>query len=470
MRKLILPVLIVGIVSLSANSQPAQPDLPKGVVPVKVVAHDAKVQPTYENVDKILVNKCLYCHSGNLKEGKLDLASYETLMKGGKRGVPVVAGKGGESLLWKLAGRQMRPIMPPKSEDPLTPEELALIKAWIDGGAKPPTEMKTKTITKVYPPPAGVHPVRGVAVSPDKSMVAASRGNQIHIYDAGSGAYIRSLLDPQLVGPDNKPLHAAHLSLIESLAISPDGKYIVSGAFQEVVIWDLQTGTLRHRLPGYADKVVALAFSPDSKLLAAGGGVPTEDGEIRVYDVMSGKMAFEIKSGHSDTVFGLCFSPDGKMLASCGADKFVKAWEVPGGKFVKSFEGHTHHVLDVSWRGDGKVLASGGADNVVKVWNFENGEQLRTINAHTKQVTRLQFIGKTNQFVTCSGDMQVKGWNSDNGQGNGRNFAGGSDFLYALGVSPDGNVVAAGGEDGITRLYVANAVKVLLPPGVEAPK
>ena len=38
------------------------------------------------------------------------------------------------------------------------------------------------------------------------------------------------------------------------------------------------------------------------------------------------------------------------MLATASADKFVKVWEVPSAKFVKSFEGHTHHVLDVAWR------------------------------------------------------------------------------------------------------------------------
>jgi WD40 repeat protein len=443
---------------------------PKGVQPIKIVALTRKDPVVYEkDVEPILINKCAFCHSGNLKEGKLDMASYEALVKGGKRGQPIVPGKAEESLLYKLSSKQQKPMMPPKSEEPLTPEELALIKLWIDQGAKAPTGMREKPKIVISAPPATVQPVRGVAVSSDKSSVAASRGNQIHIYDAGSGAYVRSLVDPQLTTPDKKPLKAAHLSLVEAMAYSPDGKYLASGAFQEVILWDAQTGLLRHRLTSFAERVVALAFSPDSKLLATGGGAPTEDGEVKIIDVVSGKVVTDIKNGHSDTVFGVSFSPDGKLLATCGADKFVKVWEVPGGKFVKSFEGHTHHVLDVGWKSDGKTLASCGADNVVKVWSYETGEQVRTIQAGTKQLTRLLFIGKTPQIVTCSGDTQVRVWNVDNG-GNTRNFGGSTDFLYALGVSPDGAIVAAGGEEGIVRLYNGNSgalVKALLPPGVE---
>ena len=55
----------------------------------------------------------------------------------------------------------------------------------------------------------------------------------------------------------------------------------------------------------------------------------------------------------------------------------------------------------------------------------------------------------------------------------GRQFTSGNDFLYAVGVSPDGAIVAAGGEEGIVRLYNgtnAQLIKQLLPPGAEAPK
>src|SRR5262249_29753449 len=317
--------------------------------------------------------------------------------------------------------------------------------------------------------PAVVTPVLGVAVSPDKSMVVASRGNQIHVYDASSGKHVRNLLDDKVAGPDKKPVKAAHLSLVESLAYSPDGKYLASGSYQEVKLWDAKTGELRKTLTGFVDRVVALAFSSDSKLLATGGGAATQDGEVKLITVADGKVATTITNNiHSDTVFGVAFSPDNKMLVTCGADKFVKTFEVPSGKFLKSFEGHTHHVMGVGFSGDGKLIASGGADNVVKIWSYESGEQVRTINAHTKQVTALVFVGKSQNFITCSGDTQMKMWNT-NGQP-GRSYSGGNDFLFSVAASPDGSVIAGGGQDGAVRLYNGSTgalIKALTPPGAD---
>jgi WD40 repeat protein len=467
--RLLLSLVFIAVLPALASAQEKKS---KSVAPIAVVELVRSTPVLYDKeIEPILVNKCAVCHSDNIKEGKLDLGSYEGLMKGGKRGAAIVPGKSADSLLVKLVGRSEKKIMPPKGEEPLTPEELALVKLWIDQGAKAPTSKRERPKVIVAGPPANVHPVLGVAISADKKFVAASRGNQIHIYDAASGKHQRTLIDPQLIGPDKKSLKAAHLSLVEALAYSPDGKTLASGAFQEVVLWEADKGTICKRLTGFADRVVALDFSHDGKLLATGGGAATADGEIKIFDIASGKLMVEIKGGHSDTVFGVSFSPDDKKLATCGADKFVKVFELPGGKFLKAFEGHTHHVLGVGWKADGKLLASAGADNVIKIWDFDKGEQLRTISGHGKQITRLVFIGKSDQFATCSGDQTVRFWNINGG--NTRNFGGSADFLYALAVSPDGALVAAGGQEGIVRTYNGSngqLLKSLLPPDAQPAK
>ncbi|VTS06775.1 WD40 domain-containing protein [Tuwongella immobilis] len=468
-----IPVLLLvgclcSVEWVQAQEKKSSKDLP----PIPEIKLDRKEPVVYQkDIEPIFAEKCMYCHSGNVIEGKYDMSTYAGVMKGGKRGAVIIAGKSSESILYHFSSRQKKPIMPPKSEDPLTPEELALLKLWIDQGAKPPTGVREKAKIVLNFPPALVKPVRAVAVSPDKSIVATGRGNQIHLFDAKTGNFLKSLVDPNLKHPDGKPAAAAHMSLVESLEYAPDGKTLISGSFQEAILWDPATGAIRKRIDGFADRVVAIAFSDDSQRFVTGGGAPTEDGEIKIFKI-DGTPEFEVKSGHSDTVFGVRFSPDGKMLATCGADKFVKVWSVPDAKLIKSFEGHTHHVMDVGWKADGKFLASAGADNAIKVWDFEKGEQARTINGHSKQVTRLMFVGKTPMFITASGDQQLKMWNVDNG-GNVRNFGGSKDYLYAVSVSTDGSLVVSGGEEGITRLYNGTSgaiIKEMVPPADGKPE
>lgn len=450
MRFVALSLVSTLAFAVAVSAQEKKEAVPLQPISVVKVEHKGPVDFDKE-IQPILARRCLVCHAGTVTEGDLDLSKHAKILEGGGRGPSIVPGKSADSLLVQLAGRTKKPFMPPKKETPFTPEELALVKLWIDQGAKPGSGKMEKERITLTPPPAAVHPIRSLAISPNQSFIAAGRGNQIFLYDA-AGRFQRNLVDPALADANKKPIKAAHASLVESLAVSPDGKTLASGSFQEVILWDPATGAVKSRLGGFAERVVCLAFSPDGKLLAVGGGIPTEPGEIKVFDLASLKPVLDLKNGHSDTVFALAFSPDGKRLATASADKFVKVFEIPSGKLIRSFEGHTHHVMDVGWQADGKALVSGGADNVIKVWDLDKGEQIRTFGNYTKQITRLVFKGKTPEILVCSGDQTVRTWNITNGASS-RNFPGATDYLYAVATSADGKLVATGGEEGIVRIY-----------------
>src|SRR5437868_13827129 len=97
--------------------------------PVKVIELKRTDAVSYEKeVEPIFYKKCITCHSGSVKEGNLDIATYEGLVKGGKRGTAIVPGKGNDSLIIKLLSRtEHKPFMPPRGEEPVVPEELALV-------------------------------------------------------------------------------------------------------------------------------------------------------------------------------------------------------------------------------------------------------------------------------------------------------------------------------------------------------
>ena len=117
-------------------------------------------------------------------------------------------------------------------------------------------------------------------------------------------------------------------------------------------------------------------------------------------------------------------------------------------------------MLGVTWKGDSSRIASAGADNAIKVWNVETGEQHRTIQNYSKQVTAIHYIGATDNLISGSGDKTVKMHRSNDGA-NYRTFAGPTDFVYAVAVTRDEALAAAGGEDGIFRIWNGTDAKEL---------
>src|SRR5262249_9075905 len=138
----------------------------RSIAPIEVVHLEHAAPVVFETeIEPILAEKCQVCHSGPVTKGDLDLGSYVSLIKGGKHWAPVVQGNSAASLLVRLAGRTERPFMPPRSEEPLSPTELALIKLWIDQGAKASGLLRAQPVVTLGSLPSRVHPVRALAIS-----------------------------------------------------------------------------------------------------------------------------------------------------------------------------------------------------------------------------------------------------------------------------------------------------------------
>ncbi|MEW4530175.1 c-type cytochrome domain-containing protein [Maioricimonas sp. JC845] len=309
-------------------------------------------------------------------------------------------------------------------------------------------------------------PIHAIAFAADgKRLATAGDSGAIHLWHAESGQHLDTL--------------TGHEQPVRSIAFGAAGTLVSAGQAKGVTVWDTRPSwKLVATLGGKADnpldfsespiedRVLCLDFSPDGRQLVSGGGEPSRNGELLLWDVEQRTLARTFEDAHSDSVFDVEFSRDGTYVLSGGADKFVKVYNAASGEHVRSYEGHTSHVLGVAWKGDGSALASAGADNAIKVWNFETGEQQRTISSYSKQVTSIAYIGVGDNLVSCGGDKTVRFHTAANGR-NYRNFGGMQDFVYAVAATRDESLVVAAGEDGVIRVWDGSngkAIATFEPP------
>jgi WD40 repeat protein/tRNA A-37 threonylcarbamoyl transferase component Bud32 len=140
------------------------------------------------------------------------------------------------------------------------------------------------------------------------------------------------------------------------LAFTPDGDGVVGSRGGQVCIWDAHTGALRTTLGDETDSpVLCGVFAPTGDVLAFG----SKDGLIRLWNVGNGDMK-RLPGGQQDRVTALAFTPDGRTLASAGWDRTVRLWNMRACREVAALEGHNGRINALAFSPDGRVLASGG--------------------------------------------------------------------------------------------------------------
>ncbi|PYK59769.1 MAG: hypothetical protein DME21_12455, partial [Verrucomicrobia bacterium] len=249
--------------------------------------------------------------------------------------------------------------MPPgKKREKLKPEQIALIRAWIDAGAKPPAEVKIRELItpKIEPKTSPRKAVNAIAYLPAHKLIALARYGEVELRSAATRAVVRTL--------------KGHRGNVNAVTFSPDGKFLFAaggeaGWFGEARQWDLNDGNLFYVFEGHKDAIYSLAVSPDGKMLATGG----YDQKIKLWNVGTGE---EIKtlSGHNGAVFGLAFRRDGKILASASADRTVKLWDVATGERRDTLSQPLKEQYAVAFSPDGARLVAGGVDNRIRVWQI----------------------------------------------------------------------------------------------------
>ncbi|MAT14828.1 MAG: hypothetical protein CMJ46_06105, partial [Planctomyces sp.] len=142
-----------------------------------------------KQVAPILQKYCVGCHNTDDFAGELDLATFAAMQEGGEHGPAIVAGKASDSLLIRAIVGDYDSVMPPEGSEAPSEQEVALLKAWIDAGAKGPVggmETITLNVPKIQPQHSYEDPITSIDWSDDGKWVAVASFQHVDILDAAT--------------------------------------------------------------------------------------------------------------------------------------------------------------------------------------------------------------------------------------------------------------------------------------------
>ncbi len=397
----------------------------------------------------ILREQCVKCHSTRQPSGGFAVSTFAAIEKGGKGG-KALAPKPDDSRLIKYLEGTLQPKMPIGGS--LTKEQIAKFRAWITQGGKSDVDVGLVVIPDSAIP-AVKTPVIAVKVPvlPEALALAWSKDNKF----LAIGTYKTVLIVDPSTGQRIGELKG-HADKIHDLQLSPDGKILAAAGGPpaqqgEIKLWDTTTWKEIRTIVGHTDYIYSISWSPDNKRIATA----SYDKTIKVFDATTGSEVSTLKD-HADAVYAVAFDPTGNLLASGSADRSVKVWDVKSGKRIYTLAGHTDTVYSLAWNPKGNQITSVGADKTVRTWNVnpQSGNQARNVTAHDKAVEEVAYSPDGNAMATVSDDKSVKIWNAANGSTT-HHIKDLGDGLQSVVFSPDSKLIAIGGYDGTVRIINA---------------
>jgi WD40 repeat protein len=255
-------------------------------------------------------------------------------------------------------------------------------------------------------------------------------------------------LPPVKVGP----LHVfdRHAREVKCVAISPDGKYGLSGSVDNTLrLWNLTDGKEVRVFQGHTKEIWGCTFTTDGKPVSA-----SWDATVKVWDPVSGK---ELKSFvHPKDVNGVTVSRDGKWLLTGCDDGAARLWDLKAGQAAsetRRYSGHTQYCYGVAFSPDMKYVASGGSqDRTVRVYNFATGNLVREISGQNHAVNCVAF-SPDGKYVFSCGDNAAHVWEVATGKEYKRFQVSATEYVNAMALSPDGRRLLTGHDDKTVRLW-----------------
>ena len=242
-------------------------------------------------------------------------------------------------------------------------------------------------------------------------IVSASLDGSIKIWESVSGREIKTLKDPRIrkkVSSQKGREHEPNIpDKLNALAVSPDGKYLVSGGiFGHITIWEVSTGNKIKTLKSIwkNEPINSIAFSGDGDRMVTG----TEDGSLQIWDFHNRRIVKNLK-GHSSRVNSVAMGPNGRFIFSGSSDGSLILWDAfPDSR--KTLQKVPSEISAVALSSDGKFVLSADAVHGLKLWNTKTGKEIRSFQGHYGKVNSISFSPDNRHFVSGGENSSILIW------------------------------------------------------------